>query len=62
MKVTLFMVAGLLLLFGSVWTLQGFNILAGSVMSGHPFWIFAGAGAVIGGVVLGILGTRVKKK
>ena len=34
-----------LALLGALWTLQGFNILAGSRMSGDSFW--AGAGLVV---------------
>jgi len=48
---------------GGVWTLQGLNVLGGSVMSGKP--IFAVIGPVIGiiglvlvGVGLGVVGRR----
>ena len=47
-------VGGLLAFLGVIWTLQGFNVLGGSRMSGDPFW--AGAGLVALVVGLAILG------
>ena len=40
---------------GAVWTLQGLNILGGSVMSGNPMWAIIGPiVAVVGLVLVGI--------
>ena len=53
--------AGILLDFlGSIWMLQGMNILPGSFMTGQPFWAGAGAVAVIVGMALVILAMRRK--
>jgi hypothetical protein len=48
----------LAILVGSVWTLQGLNILGGSAMSGHG--LFAVIGLVVGviGVFLVVFGAR----
>ena len=37
---------------GLVWTLQGLNVLGGSVMSGSSFWATVGPIVLIVGVVL----------
>ena len=48
---------------GSVWTLQGLNVLGGSVMSGKPLFAVIGPvlgvlGLVLVGVGLGVLRRR----
>ncbi len=44
--------AGLLMLSGSIWILQGVNILPGSFMTGDPQWAINGAiTAIIGAVI-----------
>ena len=52
----------LLVLFGTTFALQGDNMIGGSVMSGNPFWIYAGSGiAVVGLIVAGlgfVMGSR----
>jgi hypothetical protein len=45
--------AVLLCLIGTVWLLQGINVLPGSVMSGDPFWAWVGAGLWL--VALGLV-------
>ena len=55
----LMVAAGLLLtIAGTIFALQGFGVLGGSVMSGSHFW--AGAGPVIAiiGLVLLVVGAR----
>jgi len=48
-----FAVPGVLLtLVGLVWTLQGFNILGGSAMSGSPLWATIGPIVLLGGLAL----------
>jgi hypothetical protein len=49
----LFLVIGIVLvLIGLLWTLQGLNVLGGSVMSGSPVWGTIGPIVLIVGVVL----------
>ena len=53
MRVTLRIIATLLMLIGAVWILQGVNILPGSFMTGQMKWAYAGMVAVvIGGGLL----------
>ena len=37
---------------GLVWTLQGLNVLGGSVMSGSPVWAVIGPIVLVAGLVL----------
>jgi hypothetical protein len=46
----------LFILFGTGFALQGDGILMGSPMSGNSFWIYAGAGVVVVGVIMAALG------
>jgi len=62
MKITLFIVGGVLILLGMVWVLQGFGILPGSVMSGHRRWVLIGGVVAVAGVVLEILAARMKRE
>ena len=52
MKVTLNIVGAFLLLFGTVWFLQGLNLLPGSFMTGQIRWAVYGGIAVAAGVAL----------
>ena len=53
------MTAGILLaVAGSVWMLQGLNVLPGSVMSGQSFWAGAGFVTLVVGVVATVWGAR----
>jgi hypothetical protein len=45
-------VGALLLIAGTVFALQGFGVLGGSVMSGSNFWAAAGPVIAVGGLVL----------
>lgn len=45
-------IAGLLILPGAVFTLQGANILPGSFMTGDPTWLVIGLIMVAAGVVV----------
>jgi hypothetical protein len=51
------MIAGILLLLGAIWTLQGAGVLGGSVMSGVRTWLVAGVICLVVG--LGLLGWTV---
>ena len=54
-------IAGAILdLVGTIWVLQGLNILPGSFMTGQLFWAGAGLVAMIAGMTLLIMGVRRK--
>ena len=46
----------LLILFGTTFALQGDGMIGGSVMSGNPFWIYAGSAIAIVGLIVAVLG------
>ena len=50
MKVALNIVGALLVVMGSLWFLQGINILPGSFMTGQTRWAVYGGIAVLAGV------------
>jgi len=57
------MVTGLLaVVLGGLWTLQGLDMVAGSVMSGVRIWAIVGPAVVLGGLVLIVLGVRRRTK
>ena len=58
MKNVLYVVAGILILAGGVFFLQGMRVLPSQVMYGKPEWIVIGAGMVVVGVALGIITRR----
>jgi len=60
MKITLYIIGGLLIFSGAVWFLQGINILPGSFMSGDPQWSINGAIAIVIGIGLILFGKRRK--
>ncbi len=60
MKLVLNVLGILCIPVGAVWTLQGFNIMRGSVMSGHRRWIAIGAVLLVVGVLILILSNRKK--
>ena len=43
-------------LLGTIWLLQGLNILGGSPMTGDPFWAVAGLVVIIVGALIVALG------
>jgi hypothetical protein len=52
-RIWLFLVPGVILVaVGLVWTLQGLNVLGGSVMSGSPLWATIGPIVLVAGLVL----------
>jgi hypothetical protein len=53
MRTSRIIVAAVMLLVGLGWIGQGSGMLAGSAMSGSPFWAAVGVILVIGGVVIG---------
>ena len=58
MKIVLSIVGVLLTLAGIVWTLQGFNILPGSFMSGRIQYAVLGVIVGIGGIALLVFANR----
>jgi len=52
MRIVLRIVATLLIVIGSVWFLQGVNVLPGSFMSGQIRWAVYGGIAVVVGIGL----------
>jgi len=62
MKLALWAVGLVFMVLGVVWVLQGFNVLAGSAMSGHRKWIAIGGGMAVVGIFLEIMASKLKKK
>jgi len=58
MKIALNIVGVVLVLFGSIWFLQGVNVLPGSFMTGQIRWAVYGGIAVIAGIVLLVKANR----
>jgi hypothetical protein len=52
MKLTLNIFGGLLVVLGSLWFLQGINVLPGSFMTGQIQWAIYGGVAVFAGISL----------
>ena len=52
MRIVLNIVGALLVLFGTVWFLQGINVLPGSFMTGQIRWAVYGGIAVAAGAAL----------
>jgi hypothetical protein len=58
MKILLNIVGILLVLMGSVWFLQGINVLPGSIMTGQIQWAIYGGLAVVVGIGLLVFAYR----
>ena len=52
MKIFSNVISVLIVLIGTIWFLQGINLLQGSPMTGQTRWVVIGAAVVGGGVVL----------
>lgn len=52
MRIALNILGGLLVLFGSVWALQGLNILPARMMAGQTQWVVYGVLALAAGILL----------
>ncbi len=61
MKVVLNIFGILLILVGLVWILQGFNVLLGSMMSGHMQYAILGLLAAVIGIALLLYANRRRK-
>ncbi len=53
MRRAILVISGLMVVIGAVWILQGANLLAGSRMSGDPFWAQVGLIVLLLGCGLG---------
>jgi hypothetical protein len=51
-------VGGLAMIAGVVWALQGFNVVAGSFMSGDSVWAVVGPVVALAGLVIAAMGVR----
>jgi hypothetical protein len=54
------LIAGLLILVGGIWVLQGVGILGRSRMTGDPFWAQVGAVLLVLGIGLGVWSARAR--
>jgi len=61
MRLTLRIVGCVLLFVGTVWFLQGINVLPGSFMSGQRRWAVNGGIAVLLGIVLLLVAGRLQR-
>jgi hypothetical protein len=61
LRITLNIVAVLLVLSGAIWFLQGINVLPGSFMTGQTRWAVYGGIAIAAGIAL-LLGTNRPRK
>jgi hypothetical protein len=52
MKIFLFIVAIVLIIFGAIWALQGLSIIGGSFMVGQTRWLYIGLLTVVVGIGL----------
>jgi hypothetical protein len=62
MKLGLRILAIALMVMGTIWILQGINILPGSFMTGQIVWAYRGAGCVVAGLALLLIPTVLRKK
>jgi hypothetical protein len=60
MRITLNIVASLMVLVGAIWLLQGINVLPGSFMTGQIRWAVYGGIAIAAGIAL-LLASRLRK-
>ena len=47
-----------LLFFGTVWSLQGLNVMTQGAMAGHVMWTWIGVPLAVLGLVVGAIGLR----
>ncbi|SRR6266704_6094453 len=62
MRIAWNVVGAVLVFFGSVWVLQGVNVLPGSFMSGQMRWAVRGGLAVIAGIALLLWANRKRQR
>jgi hypothetical protein len=62
MRITLNIVASLLVLAGAIWFLQGVNVLPGSFMTGQTRWAVYGGIALVVGIALLLTANRPRRE
>ncbi len=62
MKYGLLVLGVALLLTGSVWTLQGLNVIKGSFMTGQSLWLMMGLLFLVIGVGVSLAGLRMQRR
>jgi len=62
MRIAWNVVGAVLVFFGSVWVLQGANVLPGSFMSGQMRWAVRGGIAVVAGIALLLWANRNRQR
>jgi len=62
MKIVMTVIGVLFFFIGTVWVLQGLNVLPGSFMSGHIQYFFYGLVVDVIGIALVVFGNRSKRK
>ncbi len=62
MRIAWNVVGAVLVFFGSVWVLQGVNVLPGSFMSGQMRWAVRGGIAVVAGIALLLWANRKRQR
>ncbi len=61
MKYGLLVLGVALLLTGSIWTLQGLNVIKGSFMTGQSLWLMMGLLFLVIGVGVSLAGLRMQR-
>jgi hypothetical protein len=61
MKLVVRILAIVLIGMGTIWVLQGVNVLPGSFMTGQIQWAYRGAGCIVAGILLFIFFGRSKR-
>ena len=61
MRIITRIIAILLLVIGSIWFLQGINVLPGSFMTGQIRWAVYGGIAIAAGVALMVAARRIRR-
>ena len=62
MRVVLRILAILLIVVGTIWILQGINVLPGSYMSGQMQWAYRGGIVTLVGVAILVFGLRIGRR
>jgi hypothetical protein len=61
MRVSFILLGLVLITIGGIWSLQGGGAWQGASMSGQALWLLLGLAAMIGGVLLIVLGSRPRR-
>ncbi len=58
MKIVMLIVAGVLIVIGALWALQGLGVIGGSAMSGNSMWAIIGPLLIVVGLGVGLIALR----